>query len=158
MEARVAAFLDKCKWPWEYEPRAFASVDGQYLPDFRLPGRATLAYLEVKGVIEIDDYEPLYARMSIIRASEPEARLLFCDDRMLRHGYFMMNLPGLGLMWTPVLAMRCPSHPSTVTPRTTARRGDGLEVSPWCSACDPNQEAREDLPAVSEYRVTEASA
>lgn len=36
LEAGFAAWLDEKHFDWEYEPCAFASPDGQYLPDFRL--------------------------------------------------------------------------------------------------------------------------
>jgi hypothetical protein len=36
LEAGFAAWLDQNQFDWEYEPCAFASEDGQYLPDFRL--------------------------------------------------------------------------------------------------------------------------
>lgn len=36
LEAGFAAWLDAEHFEWEYEPCAFATEDGQYLPDFRL--------------------------------------------------------------------------------------------------------------------------
>lgn len=36
LEAGFAAWLDESRFTWEYEPCAFATEDGQYLPDFRL--------------------------------------------------------------------------------------------------------------------------
>ena len=38
LEAGFAAWLDSKHFDWAYEPCAFASENGQYLPDFRLPG------------------------------------------------------------------------------------------------------------------------
>lgn len=55
LEAGFAAWLDSQHFAWEYEPCAFGSQNGQYLPDFRLsnvfaswlPEPATV-YIEVK--------------------------------------------------------------------------------------------------------------
>ncbi|WP_067483806.1 hypothetical protein [Actinomadura hibisca] len=55
LEAGFAAWLDNSGLVWEYEPCAFATQEGQYLPDFRvtdmvatwLPAPVT-AYIEVK--------------------------------------------------------------------------------------------------------------
>lgn len=80
LEARWAAGLDELGLLWEYEPCAFASHDGQYLPDFRVgrPGYAPW-YLEIRGP-RITDPVPVQRRMAIIWASDPTARLLLLDD------------------------------------------------------------------------------
>ena len=39
LEARYAAAMDYLGWEWIYEPGAFASQDGQYLPDFKVNSR-----------------------------------------------------------------------------------------------------------------------
>lgn len=78
LEARFAAFLDRAGFAWEYEPRAFASERGQYLPDFRVisaDGGRDL-YVEVKGAEPSDDEAArLMRRMEIIFASLPEVSL-----------------------------------------------------------------------------------
>ena len=60
---------------WQYEPRCFASAEGQYLPDFRLEftdGRVT--YVEVKPPTA--DPEEALSRMHVILASEPGVDLM----------------------------------------------------------------------------------
>lgn len=76
LEARFAAFLDRVGLPWEYEPRAFASRRGQYLPDFLVRHAGTLGdvYVEVKGRAPDNPFEIL-DRMTIIWDSEPSASL-----------------------------------------------------------------------------------
>lgn len=92
-EARFAAFLDRVGIRWEYEPRAFASPHGQYLPDFELLlGTARpRAYVDVKGVIAgqtpLDrsaTLDLLAGRMAIIWASEPQAALIVAASSGLR--------------------------------------------------------------------------
>jgi hypothetical protein len=50
LEAAWAEQFDAFGWTWEYEPQAFASEQGQYLPDFRLsiPHVPLPVYAEVK--------------------------------------------------------------------------------------------------------------
>ena len=91
LEARVAAWLDSLGLTWEYEPRAFGSAAGQYLPDFKLPMSLPWApdraiYLEVRGNLEIMEIRALEAKMSVILASEPQALLAFGDAWMLERG------------------------------------------------------------------------
>lgn len=74
LEARVAADLDGQGLSWRYEPRAYASSAGQYLPDFEIvTSKRFLVFLEVRPTIE----RALAAtsRMQIILASEPAAAL-----------------------------------------------------------------------------------
>lgn len=77
-EARFAAFLDRAGIVWRYEPQAFASKSGQYLPDFELrfdgPRPLRRVYVDVKGR-EPDDLVPLLRRMTIIWDSRPTAVL-----------------------------------------------------------------------------------
>lgn len=112
LEAAFAAFLDRHGFAWQYEPRAFASAAGQYLPDFQisdvLPGMA-VAYVDVKGTLGGSQAEvgvatrALLDRMNTIRASEPTALLgIACDstepftlllefpDRHIRRAFFGM--------------------------------------------------------------------
>lgn len=54
LEAGFAMWLDEQKVKWEYEPCAFGSEAGQYLPDFRCqlfdtgPGKTETFYVEIK--------------------------------------------------------------------------------------------------------------
>jgi hypothetical protein len=107
LEAGFAAWLDRTKIEWAYEPKAFADKGGQYLPDFRLDtvthvakGRQVTIYVEVKPdtfmagdpFVEIDgrtvenparlaDRLTLSRRASVIKASEPDAELLLVQPR-----------------------------------------------------------------------------
>lgn len=54
---------------WEYEPCCYASLDGQYLPDFRLDYGEYVEYVDVKGTLKAP--RALMAKMEIILASEP---------------------------------------------------------------------------------------
>lgn len=74
-EATFAAFLDRVGYVWEYEPRAFASAEGQYLPDFALPfDSGSPIYIETKGARPTpEELHDLMMRMSIIGSSEPDA-------------------------------------------------------------------------------------
>lgn len=87
LEAGYAAWLDKNGFRWEYEPCAFATEDGQYLPDFRLhevrllspPVGTRTVYVEVKhesydwGTADADR---LLRSMCVILHSEPDAILI----------------------------------------------------------------------------------
>lgn len=77
LEATYAASLDNAGIAWEYEPGAFATPGGQYLPDFRLnltPDGLTRVYIEVKPTDEM----ALAAapKMEIIHGSEPGSHLV----------------------------------------------------------------------------------
>lgn len=78
LEARFAAFLDRAGFAWEYEPRAFASRKGQYLPDFlvRDVGLLTKVYVEVKGAVPTAYWSEMQ-KMHVILQSEPDANLAF---------------------------------------------------------------------------------
>ena len=95
LEAGFAAWLDGNDFEWEYEPRAFASEAGQYLPDFRLHRvRSALhwdmvtAYVEVKprdrpymydGAHLDAESAALLQRLAIVWDSEPDAVLLLAQ-------------------------------------------------------------------------------
>lgn len=90
LEAGFAAWLDEWSLPWTYEPKAFASEIGQYLPDFRIDGlrcswknwEPRTAYLEVKPASfgdAGDEFEVLMRSMAIIWQSEPDAILLLAQ-------------------------------------------------------------------------------
>jgi len=70
LEATMAAQLDRAGWRWDYEPRAYASEEGQWLPDFEVTGPVVRHFLEVKptkdaAVAAVD-------RVRVIFASEPD--------------------------------------------------------------------------------------
>lgn len=78
LEASFAAWLDQREFTWRYEPRCFASSDGQYLPDFQLitlKGRPinAEAFFEVKPPNA--DMAAALDLMHIIRATHPNADL-----------------------------------------------------------------------------------
>jgi hypothetical protein len=75
LEARVAAYLDVDGSPWEYEPRAFASRRGQYLPDFLVTDDAgRRVYIEVRPTVH--RARSALDQMPIIWASELDAWLM----------------------------------------------------------------------------------
>lgn len=99
LEAGFAVWLDQVQFEWEYEPRAFGSQRGQYLPDFSLKNvpcmwrpKPVTVYVEVKpwgklrdtleGDAEaaLDDIEALMRRMAIIWESEPDAELMLATN------------------------------------------------------------------------------
>ena len=74
MEAAFAQHLDHKGVEWEYEPTAFASTVGQYLPDFKVTfenGRTLWAELKR----DMDAAAEARSRMEIIQSTYPEARL-----------------------------------------------------------------------------------
>lgn len=76
LEASFAQWLDADPThEWSYEGRCYASPDGQYLPDFYVyfGWRDDWEYCEVKPPNA--DFAAALARMHIILASEPQARL-----------------------------------------------------------------------------------
>src|SRR5262245_40166801 len=84
-EARFAAFLDRAGLSWHYEPRAFASPQGQYLPDFSIDWVRPL-FVDVKGTLDVARVADVQARMRIVRASVPNAWLAIAVtdwDRLL---------------------------------------------------------------------------
>lgn len=74
LEARYAAYLDLVANDWEYEPRAYASPAGQYLPDFYLETDAGPLFIEVRP--HLDGAYRALEQMQIILASVPDAILL----------------------------------------------------------------------------------
>lgn len=84
LEAGYAAWLDRWKFEWEYEPCVFAGEHGQYLPDFRLRGvmlswsdRPVTVYVEVKPEPFLyenkDAVEALSRKVSIVRLSDADS-------------------------------------------------------------------------------------
>lgn len=74
LEAEYAALLDSKGFPWAYEPKAYASTNGSYLPDFRVDLSSGPLFVETKG--ECADLPAALKRMHTIIHSVPEARLL----------------------------------------------------------------------------------
>lgn len=83
LEASWAAYLDRMGLSWQYEPAAYADVQGQYLPDFRVEDGDGCKHLEVKGVVH--DYESLRRRMETIWRSEPETTLVMVEGAPESH-------------------------------------------------------------------------
>lgn len=103
LEARFAAFLDNADFDWEYEPRAFGSPSGQYLPDFRV-FKAALEddfYVEIKGVINTEaEHRSARQRLEIIHASHPGAGLaLVVDDSLGVSGLTFWVKPSSRIRW-----------------------------------------------------------
>lgn len=80
LEAGFAAWLDGAGIRWDYEPCAFSSGAGQYLPDFRLHDVPILGYpdgtpiyVEVKPTLDGLTAAP---QLRVIWKSEPRAVLL----------------------------------------------------------------------------------
>lgn len=143
LEARMAAYLDSCGFEWTYEPRAYATRSGQYLPDFEFPWDGGTVYLEVKGPHPSrEGWDGLLDRMEIIRHSEPEAMLAVVSDAMLRTGRFAINLPD-PWGWREAQMVRCPDHPDRVHLRTytlaTPSESDDRRLALWCRECDPER-------------------
>src|SRR5688572_1629249 len=82
LEAGYAQWLDSWGCKWEYEPCAFGSEAGQYLPDFRLPelrvswdDAPLVAYVEVKPTHAQAMADSLINQMRVILDSEPGSLL-----------------------------------------------------------------------------------
>lgn len=74
LEARVAAWLDGGDVEWSYEPRAYASRAGQYLPDFVFIWEGTRYVIEARPTLE-RAYLAM-PRMQIVWESDPDAVLM----------------------------------------------------------------------------------
>lgn len=75
LEAAFAAWLDERELTWRYEPHAFATAHGQYLPDFLVEHDATRVYIEIKPTLgHVTDL--VVANRDIIRASQPAAQFV----------------------------------------------------------------------------------
>lgn len=97
LEARVAAFLDRERIAWAYEPVAFGDERGQYLPDFRVDGMVRVPlYVDVKGCTPTDEELALtFDRMSIIWSSEPDVFLAVWTAALFGvEGRFDIMFPG----------------------------------------------------------------
>lgn len=104
LEAGYAQWLDEVGFEWTYEPKAFASDDGQYLPDFAIenvrcswldgPRRV---YVEVKPdaffgqFADADEATDFYNRLAIILESEPEAVVIVDQPANLAFSWRSMD-------------------------------------------------------------------
>lgn len=85
LEARFAGALDDLGIQWEYEPRAFASGQNQYLPDFKVwVEEEFVAYIEVKPHLgeNNDAAGDILHAMRIIWDSEPDAMLCIATPEL----------------------------------------------------------------------------
>lgn len=112
LEAGYAQWLDSWGCKWEYEPCAFGSETGQYLPDFLLPelwiswdAEPVRAYVEVKPTREHAG-QALIEQMKVIWESERDAELFvqypnqeFPADPNHACIYRVTDLPPVGLVW-----------------------------------------------------------
>lgn len=78
LEARYAAWLDSMQFQWTYEPKCFATEQGQYLPDFLVQdvhifGRPRDVFIEVKPLRSLFTEEDFTRVTKIINASHPDA-------------------------------------------------------------------------------------
>lgn len=92
LEAGFATWLDRLHFEWEYEPCAFASEEGQYLPDFRLSdvfvswrAKPTTVYVEVKPKsFEMIHYGLFMANPITGSSAEQNAADLACSSRIIQ--------------------------------------------------------------------------
>jgi hypothetical protein len=74
LEATWAQWFDNHGFGWQYEPRCYASQNGQYLPDFMLC-QGNL-FVDIKGIMsDHGTRAKLFDRMSIITQSSPDVVL-----------------------------------------------------------------------------------
>jgi hypothetical protein len=109
LEAGYAAWLDQWGFHWEYEPQAFASPSGQYLPDFLLKQvpaatgdgkvRTTDVYVEVKPSSRTGDLDALGKRMAIITESHRDATLLLETPGQAPRETFVLLYPEPRVCW-----------------------------------------------------------
>ena len=103
LEARFAAFLDNAGFDWDYEPGAYASRVGQYLPDFRIrdAGARSDLYVEIKGTVDKAIWQTTHRRMEVILESEPEASLALICDSQIWPGHLDFNVMSIASIgWT----------------------------------------------------------
>lgn len=104
LEAGFAMWLDRWKLDWDYEPCAFATEQGQYLPDFRLNSVEVIGhgsrevYVEVKRKAWDGCPGELLDQMLLIEESKPDCRLLLVipGEYPYMAWYIGRNRPGVG--------------------------------------------------------------
>ena len=90
LEARVAAWFDSLGIEWLYEPCAFASPEGQYLPDFYIDAGRPI-YVEVKGKLDMDSLTAEAGRIAdIITRSEPDCIIVVATAEGLERGWCLI--------------------------------------------------------------------
>ena len=102
LEAGFAAWLDQRGAKWSYEPRAFASEVGQYLPDFRVENVLNVrSGVRSHGYVEIKPKDPspeqrerIAAQFSVIKASEPDAHCM-----LIWPGYEWHGSAAIDVLW-----------------------------------------------------------
>jgi hypothetical protein len=95
LEAGFAQWLDQMRWKWEYEPECFASPNGQWLPDFHIPGircvwidpetteleGVTDIYVEIKpAIFDRAQSAAMRLRMSSLYESRPDSVALLVRE------------------------------------------------------------------------------
>ena len=111
LEAGFAMWLDELGTGGEYEPNAFASPQGQYLPDFKidmpiLTLEGCTVYVEVKPTWDHVDHSAQKVNARIINANEPYAVLLLA----------VADTPSpFPVLWLPMQAGDRPWTPLVVT-------------------------------------------
>lgn len=104
LEAGFARFMDGKGVRWTYEPKAFASEAGQYLPDFEVHGMSMPQFIEVKASGR--GTPDVLERMKIILASIPEAALFVMEGAWSEGEYWFNRTqcwPELETLWVYVV-------------------------------------------------------
>ncbi len=84
LEAAFAQFLDNHTMAWVYEPNAYGSDNGQYLPDFVVAtSSGSSEFYEVKPMVA--DFDEALARMHIVLDSDPGAYLAVATSTDYEH-------------------------------------------------------------------------
>lgn len=112
LEASFATHLDELGFEWEYEPQCFASIDGQYLPDFLVKRDGLLLFYEIKPPTA--DTRKALERMHVIRASLPQASLFvvvpagrYPSQRWVTAGACLPGAPCNPCTGLPFTDLRC---------------------------------------------------
>lgn len=112
LEAGFAQWLDQLHVRWEYEPRAFATEAGQYLPDFLLHDLVAGPIVQLRDVyVEIkpaawfrgnEQARPtIDAQYRIILGSEPDARMIVAVAG-IESTFWLLWPVGDDVLWTRI--------------------------------------------------------
>jgi len=83
---------------WQYEPQAYASEQGQYLPDFWWPRMN--AFVEVKPTsLSWNELTGVAEQMQIIWSSELQANLMLCTYRYGGQTPLVLEALGSNRIW-----------------------------------------------------------
>lgn len=99
LEATYAEWLDTNGIVWHYEPRAYASQLGQYLPDFVLPG--------IEVAVLRDEAAP--ALWPVAVEVKPYRWWLLDSGPLLRDEHGERGLTAIGLGWLRILCASTPN-------------------------------------------------